>query len=137
MKSILLFFWAANLSITLWLKSCIFLSNCFSMDSIARALRRSCVIVFLIKVLIRFNVEKHLSAFEVDIEIVTMILRSFIEPVRVHWESPSNNMQGKQSNAIFTSHPVSHLCFLYQSLLKVRRYVRALSFTSWFRVRFG
>lgn len=56
-------FWVANFSMTLLLRSGMSLISFFSMESIARALRRSCVMVFLRKVLILLKVEKHLSYF--------------------------------------------------------------------------
>ncbi len=63
----------ANFSMTLWLKSGMVLTRFFSIESMANALRRSCDIVFLRKVLILLRVEKHLSDSAVVIGVVMRI----------------------------------------------------------------
>ena len=74
---------AELLFLTLVLKSGMSCVSFFSIESIARALRRSCPIVFLRKVLILFKVEKHLSDSAVDIGVVMRILRRLTVSVNV------------------------------------------------------
>lgn len=77
----LLSVWAANFSMTLWLKSVISGTSLFSMDSIANAFSLSWVLVFLRKVFILLKVEKHLSASTVVRGVVMMIFRRVKRPL--------------------------------------------------------
>lgn len=68
---------------TLVLKSGKSFVNFFSMESIARALSRSCDIVFLRKVLILFKVDNHLSDSDVVSGVVMMMFRRLTVSVNV------------------------------------------------------
>ena len=82
-KSSLLSLLLANLSITLLLKSFMFIINSLSVDSIAKADSRSWDMVFLKNDFIRFRVLKHRSASDVVIGIVTRIFNNVSHSLNV------------------------------------------------------